>query len=89
MCLLHYGLLSKNDFTPAVAMAAGASAFIAKPFSLMEFATQFDEMMSKTEGLPETKYEIRRPNKKVYSPWRLCSYPSFPSGHKKDQRKGQ
>ena len=79
----------KNDFTPPVAMAAETKTFIAKPFSLMEFATRFDERMSKTEGLPEMKYEIRRPNKEVYSLWKLGSYPSFPGGHKKDQWKGQ
>ena len=36
----------KNDFTPAVAKAAGARDFIAKPFSLMEFYARFDKMMS-------------------------------------------
>jgi DNA-binding response OmpR family regulator len=36
----------KNDFTPVVAKAAGASGIIVKPFSLMEFYAQFDKMMS-------------------------------------------
>ena len=36
----------KNDFTPAVAKAAGARDFIVKPFSLMEFYARFDKMMS-------------------------------------------
>ena len=36
----------KNDFTPAVAKAAGARDTIAKPFSLMEFYARFDKMMS-------------------------------------------
>ena len=35
----------KNDFTPAVAKAAGARDTIAKPFSNMEFYAQFDKMM--------------------------------------------
>ena len=39
----------KNDFTPAVAKAAGAKDFIAKPFSLMEFHARFDKMMSDHE----------------------------------------
>jgi two-component system chemotaxis response regulator CheY len=36
----------KNDFTPAVAKAAGARDTIAKPFSPMELYARFDKMMS-------------------------------------------
>jgi CheY-like chemotaxis protein len=39
----------KNDFTPAVAKATGARDIITKPFSLMEFYTRFDKMMSDHE----------------------------------------
>ena len=35
-----------NEFSSVAAMASGAREFIKKPFSLTEFATRFEKMMS-------------------------------------------